>query len=289
MKKIYKFIYSKLKFAVDAFDSLNPQTGAIIIFILFALLSIASIRVFYLVGDMSEYLNNAYRLTYGELPYRDFWLLFTPGEVLFPAMIYKIFGTNTDVLRIATAIASSVTMPLIFLIGKNIKLKNSESAALAFIVYFSSVIYHYEGPHYINIYFTLIALGTFLIVKYINKKKLVFIFLSGLSLGLALCFRFYESGAAIAGILLSLIIILLIDKKIKTLIKVSVIYIAGLLIFPLILSLALSDIFVRMFNEVVFESLNNGTSMNLPYFYDVTCLFYYLNIDITNIFTNQNL
>jgi hypothetical protein len=34
-------------------------------------------------GDMAEYLNNAFRVVQGQLPYRDFWLLFPPGKFIF--------------------------------------------------------------------------------------------------------------------------------------------------------------------------------------------------------------
>jgi hypothetical protein len=282
-----KFIFSKSKSVIQKsliwFNSINTATAALLIFFLFSAASILTINQFYVDCDMAEYLNNAYRVVYGELPYRDFWLLFTPGEVFFPALIYKIFGVNIDILRVATIIASCFTIFLVFITGKNMELSNSRSALLSFIFFFTSVIYHYEGPHYISLFLTFIVLALLFFIKFNNSGKVYFIFLSGLAAGAAVCFRFYESAAATAAFFSSLVIYSVLDKDFKTLLKKIILFIGGWIIFPLVVSLALIDILPRMLHEVIFESVSNGTSMNLPYFYNVFSAWESITRDIAKI------
>ena len=45
---------------------------------------------FLLIGTWLQYLNNPVRILRNQVPYKDFWLLFPPGEVLIPALIYKM-------------------------------------------------------------------------------------------------------------------------------------------------------------------------------------------------------
>jgi len=60
-------------------------------------------------GDLAEYLNNPLRVINGELPYRDFWLVFAPGEVILPALIYEIFGLNINLLLLFSITISTLT------------------------------------------------------------------------------------------------------------------------------------------------------------------------------------
>ena len=81
---------------VKYFNALHPFIVAIILFFILFLIPFS---VYNLTGtygnlDLSEYINNPVRILNGELPYRDFWLIFPIGEVLFPALIYLLFNQS---------------------------------------------------------------------------------------------------------------------------------------------------------------------------------------------------
>ncbi len=82
----------------EKFDALNPIFIIVILSILFFFPTIPIYDRGTTSGDTSEYLNNPVRILNGELPYKDFWLLHPPGEVYLPALMYKLFGLNINII-----------------------------------------------------------------------------------------------------------------------------------------------------------------------------------------------
>src|SRR4029434_508065 len=60
----------------------------------------------------------AERILEGEIPYRDFWTMYAPGQFYLLALMFKIFGTHLLVEVIATSIvcaaAACVCYRLVF-------------------------------------------------------------------------------------------------------------------------------------------------------------------------------
>jgi len=231
-----------------------------------------------LACDMSEYLNNALRIINGDLPYIDFWLLFPPGEVYFPALIYKIFGVNTDLLRIITVLSSCLVPVAGFYLGRLLFQDNIKSIISAFIFYFFSVVYNYEGPDYINLFLLFTILGAYYLIKYIKySERNKFIFLSGLMFAFAFFFKLYEVGGVYAGFLLILVIYSITTKRsFKEIIKIVAFFVIPLIGLIALLFISFGDLSLKVINDIAFESVKNGTSMNLPYFNDL----YYVKVSI---------
>lgn len=264
MKNIFENLISQI----------NKQQHLIIsftLFIFFILISYIT-KDYRLLGcDMAEYLNNPLRILNGELPYRDFWLLFSPGEVYFPALIYKIFGLNTDFVRLFSIIFSSLTAIIGFYIGRMLLKRNFDGIIFSFLVFFTSVISYYEGHDYNHLYFTFTLLSSLFLIKYLTDEKRLFLFLSGIFIGIALAFRLYEAGAALTAFVLVIIIFLIsFKKKLGYSIKSILIFFAGISIILIALAISFNSMLPTLFNEVVVESIDNGTSMDLPYFYEVS-------------------
>jgi 4-amino-4-deoxy-L-arabinose transferase-like glycosyltransferase len=236
-----------------------------------------------LACDMAEYLNNPLRILFGDIPYSDFWLLFPPGEVYFPALVYKIFGANTDYARIVTILTSCFVPVAGFYLGLRLFGENTEAIIAAFIFYFFSVVTNYEGPDYISLYLLFILLGAVNLVKYFraNDKNSNLLVLSGLMMAFAFFFKLYEVGGVYVAFLL---MIFIYEKSQKSLQKqilksLTTFVVPGLILFVILL-FAFGSHSSKMLNELIFESVKNGTSMNLPYFNDL----YYITISLTEDF-----
>ena len=75
--------------------------AAIVIFFYFLLLALcAPIKIPFYIYDEGFAVFNATRLLNGEIPYKDFWAIYPPGQLYTLAGIYKIFGISLLVSRV---------------------------------------------------------------------------------------------------------------------------------------------------------------------------------------------
>ena len=274
---------------VEKINNTNSYLLGGIIFIFLVGLSILTQLTMTPSCDMAEYLNNPLRILNGEIPYRDFWLLFTPGEAYFPALIYKIFGLNIDFVRFISIIFSSGTAIFAFYFGKILFKNNFESLLLTFLFFFAGIISTYCGPDYIHLYLLFILLSAIFLVKFFKSDKTIDIFLSGFLIGCSFIFRFYEVGAAFAGLGLAFLLFLILNKKsFKYSIKAIIYYALGVTIVIVGLLLAFHQMLPTFYKEVAMESVDNGTSMNLPYFYDGVIMSNALGADFHDLFVAKD-
>ncbi|MBM2816408.1 MAG: hypothetical protein HW421_3170 [Ignavibacteria bacterium] len=260
VKKIWNSIFNFI-------NKTNPFFIALILFLFFIVSGIVAMKFIVLGADMGELCNNPLRVLTGELPYRDFWLLFSPGEVYVPALIYKIFGINTDILINTFIIISALTAVFSFYVGKYLLKTNAAAFIFSLLFYFLSVISRYEGPGYNHLYLTFLLLSFFFITKHFNTNNLNHLFFAGLFAGIAFFFRVYEVGGAILGFTAALIIHnYFIKNELRISLKNLIIFILGIMVIPALTLLIFYNIAPKMLSEIVFESVKNGTSMNLPMF-----------------------
>lgn len=236
-------------------------------FLIFLFLPLLTYKYSPVIGDIAEYLNNPARVIVGQLPYRDFWLLMSPGEVFLPALIYKMFGLNINLLLIFSIFINALIGLFSFFLGRAIFKENFFALIVALLIFFNGVP-AYVGYTYINAYFLFLLLAALFFINYWRNNNYYHLFLSGLFIGLAFFFRIYEVGAAA----LAIFLLVLFEGKIKkqtnkAIVKSVSIFSSGILLIIGIISLSLIRIWVPMVKQIVFESLAHGTSMNLPYFY----------------------
>lgn len=194
---------------------------------------------------MAEYLNNGVRALRGQLPYRDFWLLFPPGEVYFPALIYKMFGINVNLILLTNVLVGFLSALVGFLVVKKF-------TKIYLYAYLSGLLTYFFAVHNVYVLFVLLA------AYFLTDSKL---FLSGLFLGLSFWFRFYEI-AAIFGVF---VLFLILDRKFREIKKLLV----GLVLPVILMMVIFRDILPVMINQLLFESLKHGTVWRLPYFIDL--------------------
>ena len=236
-------------------------------------------------GDIAEYLNNPLRVINGELPYRDFWLLFPPGEVFFPALIYKLFGLNINIVLIFSVIISAFVGVFSFLLGRSLFGDNFSATISATLVFFSGVTAHYLSYIYLHMYLLLLLISVILFVRYLKKNGITELFLAGIFMGLAFLFRFYEVGAAFLACLLTIFVHSKQDDLARkplsySLRSITIFGVGSFLVVSFVAFLALHEIWQVMLREIVTESLSSGTSLNLPYFYTLVS---YLRFTITDV------
>lgn len=252
-RKIWEFV-----------NKLNPTCLAIIILMVFIALRFISYNHTTAVGDLAEYLNNPVRVVNGELPYRDFWLLFPIGEVLLPAFLYKIFGLNINVVLAFSAIVGGLVGFFSFLVGRIIFKENFFALLVAMLVFF-------DGSYAIAPYFLFLLISALFFIRYLNNDGIRELFLAGIFVGLAFLFRLYLTGSAFLALFFTISIQSKLNhKSLSYTFKSLGILISGILIVVGVASLALIDIWQLMVKQIAIESVLHGTSMNLPYFISLT-------------------
>ncbi len=219
-------------------------------------------------GDLAEYLNNPVRILHGDQPYRDFWLLFPPGEAYAPAHVYEILGINIDVLRNATMLFSVASCGWAFWLGRILFRKNSYAVMLMLLYFYASVISQYIGPDYLHAWFVFLFAAVCFLAKYFINGRNRYLLIAGLFCGIAFLFRFYETAASCFAFALALVY-----AGKKELIPRSQIYRALMIFFCGIVSiLVLFVLFypgsvALMAQRTVVDGFKNGVTMGLGYFY----------------------
>jgi len=224
----------------------------IILFVLFFYISYLHIDSTTLSGDWNEYLNNGYRTFEGDIPYKDFWVIFPLGEMGVPALIFALFGLSLLPIILFSALANGLIGLLVYVIIRELTKDDFISACIALIAFFVAILRFYGGGY---IYYVFVLLAVYFFIK---KHPLT----AGLFISLAFLFRIYFTGAFLAAMLLTLVIYCKQNKEANIL---------NLLFFPAIIAIA-SFLFVGlnnytiMFKYIFFEGIEAAKLMYLPYF-----------------------
>lgn len=212
-------------------------------------------------GDVAEYLNNPIRILNGQIPYHDFWLLFPPGEVYFPALIYRLFGVNINLILYLNIFGSAFVAFISYQIVHQLTRREFSAFATAWLIFFNTVK---------NIYLVFPIIAFFLLVKFFQQKRQGFIFWAGFFLGLTFWFRIYETLAVCLAFLLSFPLTGYRRQLPR--------FLTGIFISPLSLCLAFHSILPQMIQQLIFQSLKHGTLWRQPYFIDLkNNLFFLIN------------
>ena len=218
-------------------------------------------------GDTSEYLDTSARILQKDLPYQDFWLLHPPGEVYLPAAISLISGSRVNTVLFVSSLISIIIGLMVFRLLLNITGNKWLALAAAALVFFDGVIYH-RSYKYNHMYFLLILASLFPLIKKIKEQKLgVHLIIPGFIMGAALAFRFYETGAAIAAVLVALAIYGYHEHLSTYQTSRSLgFFSAGIAAVLLILICLCIPFLQPMINETLFESVGHSLSRFDLYF-----------------------
>ena len=96
------------------------KTTVVLFFSCMVCVLCAHIKTPFLYYDEGFAVFNATRIINGEVPYKDFWTIYPPGQFYILAIIFKTFGTNLIVARVYDTMVRFVIVICSYLIAKKI-------------------------------------------------------------------------------------------------------------------------------------------------------------------------
>lgn len=207
-------------------------------------------------GDLAEYINNPLRVINGDMPYKDFWLIFPPLEVYYPTLLYSIFGVNMFVLFTSSWIFGALCTVFSFLIINKVTKKKTIAVIGALLIFLSGMISNYSGFDYgghIHLFFLLCATYLFMSMK----KDIKYLYI-GLLIGIGAGFRIDLSGAYYLAILSTIIY-----NKVKNRISYSELF-KQFLLMSLGCSIIFLAIYLPLVGSVGLDKLLNEILINPP-------------------------
>jgi len=130
---------------------------------------------------------NATRILDGDIPYRDFWTIYPPGQFYVLSFIFKLFGESLLISRLFDTLIRFILVFTIWIISK--RLSFGYLSYLATVIT-SIIISSINAYSYVILYS--IALGLISIVffiNFLNSNKGFWLSLSGIVVGIIFVFR----------------------------------------------------------------------------------------------------
>jgi hypothetical protein len=196
-------------------NSLNYKDWLIasVLFTLTILSSLHYYTIFLLHLDEGIALYGAKRIILGQILYKDFFDIVTPGTDYLLAGVFKIFGTTLKAARITTIVANALNVTMLYLTSNSL-IKNRKIALippiLLMMIYITNVDYYVVSHHWFAI---TAAIFTLLLSMKSEKGKLNWFFPG---IGSFLVFIFMQStGFILYGMLVLFLFIKIFLNKDK--------------------------------------------------------------------------
>lgn len=233
--------------------------------------------------DFSYFIENSYRVYIGQIPYKDFVLVLTPGTYYIGALIMKIFGTSYNFQIIYIMTISFFTVILSYGILGFFSNKKKLNAVLLLPLLFSGhTIYRFPSYDINSVFFVLLGIYFLLTLHHEKNSSLFSYFFSGMLISLPFLFK-QNTGAVylILMLLLEYIHIYFFERK-KQIQKATLFTGGSLLIFILFVFYLLYNHSISQFVFQAFtfplKARNVGGVISL-FFFDATrtrSIFYYI-------------
>ncbi len=173
-------------------ESLNRILDSKILFLLVLILSIGylygNIRIGYNIYDEGIVVYGANRILKGDIPYRDFWTMYAPGQFYAIALLFKLFGTNLFVTRIYSATINLLIVLLVYFTVK--KVSGHRLAILAFILstlWMGGWGLFHSSPTPAGTFWSLFSI--FFVVDFLCNRNYSSLFTGGIVTGITAIFR----------------------------------------------------------------------------------------------------
>jgi hypothetical protein len=151
---------------------------------------------------------SATRILAGDVPYRDFTQVYSPGQIYALAGLFQVFGSSLVIERLWDTLARVLLACTVF--GITSQLVPARVAAVPTVISTArlGLAANYGYPEFPALLFSLLTV--LLLLRYIQTKRIAFVVLSGACVGLTAVFRqdygfccFVASSVTIAMIVLS--------------------------------------------------------------------------------------
>ena len=137
---------------------------------------------------MGKTICGALRVLAGEVPYRDFWTMYAPGQFYATAGLFRLFGSELVVQGIAIVIIYGAIGGAMFLVVRRAAVRRPIAALISSAVMMSFWGFAPEfGTYPPALLCALVAIDR--VLCYLHKGGLGKLFFAGLLLGVAACFK----------------------------------------------------------------------------------------------------
>jgi len=205
--------------------------------------------------DEGYILEGARRILAGEVPYRDFHFIYTPGTIYFLAFFLRIGGQYIIVERLAAALLS--VLGVIFL--GLLTLKLTKNTILTFL---SMFLYALWGPAHLNFFWPVMSVIPLLFI-YLFLLSESHLFLSGVILGIILLFK-HNFGAALVISFLCYLVLVRYSKRQIFMIFLGFLSVITLFIIYLLTTQSLIP-FISEMNIYTIQEILVRKSLSVPF------------------------
>jgi len=134
--------------------------------------------------DEGIHLYDASLLTKGLMPFRDYYTR-EPYYITLISFFVKTLGTNLLSTRLISVISATLTIPIIYLIGKEIFSKKIGLYSAAIFALSPSIIYNNVLGNLYSVYQFVLSLCLLVLIRFLNKPSILNITILGLLFGLS--------------------------------------------------------------------------------------------------------
>lgn len=146
-----------------------------------------------------------WRVSEGELPYRDFHQLYAPSTFFLGGALFRLFGTDLMVLRYLVLIVKAAICVLVYFSARRLSGRSESIFVYAVSVVLLGVGWPIVTTPYPNFFATALCLAGVLLVLGLGRRVLLGSALAGLCFGLAVTFKQTTGAFAFLAIALSLL------------------------------------------------------------------------------------
>jgi len=235
------------------------------------------------VSDETIYTYGAIRILNGQVLYKDFFSMNSPGNYYLIAGLFKLFGVKNLLVVMSTLATFSLIVLFMYLIAKELEL--SELFSIMAIIFFLAdkpQKFMFYSHHWLSTLFALISAYCF--VRFVSTRSILTNFLSGLFASITVMF-FYVKGIPLFGV--SLICIFLLSRVYRlNFLKHISFYLLGFIasLLPIFLYYLLNGALFDLFYYWFFWSLKNYSNLH-----DYPSFFYPIKVALRNSYFSENL
>ena len=145
------------------------------------------------IYDEGLILYGAQRVLWGQVPYRDFWSVYSPGQFYALAALFRFFGSSVLVERIWDTIFRAGIALMCYMLAKRLAPWPLAHVVWVVVTVWMGFYEFYGYPVYIALFFVLLSIYSLLKLGQAARVNR-WLFLAGLALGVATLFR-HDFGA----------------------------------------------------------------------------------------------
>jgi len=163
-------------------------TASVSTLLLLFLYLFANSKIGYNVYDEGVVSYGATRILNGDVPYKDFWSIYAPGQFYVVAVLFKLFAKKLAVMRMCSIIISLLTVLVSYsIVRKIVDAKSSflclSTLVLSYLFWRSSI----GSPTHAAVFWSLLSI--YFIVRFVAEKRNNELVIAGIFSGMTLLFK----------------------------------------------------------------------------------------------------